>query len=210
MKQIENIKTNQRFSLITSFAMFYDIADPNLFCRDINKILDKNGLWVLELSYFPLLLKNLTYDQICHEHITYYTLTTFKNIIAKNNLKIIDCSFNEINGGSIEISCAKINSKHKPKNEKINKILLDEKSINHYSYKRLYKRIENTKNNIINFLKWVGRDNVIGYGASTKGNIVLNQCNLTSKNLKLICDANPYKYNRYTPGSNIRIISKKK
>ena len=202
-------KTNQRFSLITSFAMFYDIADPNLFCRDINKILDKNGLWVLELSYFPLLLKNLTYDQICHEHITYYTLTTFKNIIAKNNLKIIDCSFNEINGGSIEISCAKINSKHKPKNEKINKILLDEKSINHYSYKRLYKRIENTKNNIINFLKWVGRDNVIGYGASTKGNIVLNQCNLTSKNLKLICDANPYKYNRYTPGSNIRIISKK-
>ena len=83
--------------------MFYDIADPNLFCRDINKILDKNGLWVLELSYFPLLLKNLTYDQICHEHITYYTLTTFKNIIAKNNLKIIDCSFNEINGGSIEL-----------------------------------------------------------------------------------------------------------
>ena len=72
-------------------------------------------------------MKNLTYDQICHEHITYYTLTTFKKIISKNNLKIIDCSFNEINGGSIEISCAKINSKHKSKEQKINEILLDEK-----------------------------------------------------------------------------------
>ena len=84
MKQIENIKKLIKdFLLITSFAMFYDIADPNLFCRDINKILDKNGLWVLELSYFPLLLKNLTYDQICHEHITYYTLTTFKKYYRK-------------------------------------------------------------------------------------------------------------------------------
>jgi len=207
-RNLEFKKTKKRFSLITSFAMFYDIEDPNLFCKDINNLLDKNGLWVLELSYFPLLLKNLTYDQICHEHITYYTLSTFKKIISKNNLKIIDCSFNEINGGSIEISCAKINSKHKPKEQKINEILLDEKKIDSNSYKRLASRINNTKNNIINFLNWAGKENVIGYGASTKGNIVLNQCNLSSKNLKLICDANPYKYNRYTPGSNIRIISK--
>lgn len=205
---IDYKKTNKRFSLITSFAMFYDIEDPNLFCKDINKLLDKNGLWVLELSYFPLLLKNLTYDQICHEHITYYTLTTFKNVISKNNLKIIDFSFNEINGGSIEITCAKINSKHKPKEKKIKEILLEEKKINHNSYKRLAKRIDNTKNNIKNFLNWVGKKNVIGYGASTKGNIVLNQCNLNSKNLQLICDANPYKHSRYTPGSNIKIISK--
>ena len=207
-KDLEYKKTKQKFSLITSFAMFYDIEDPNLFCKDINKLLDKNGLWVLEFSYFPLLLKNLTYDQICHEHITYYTLTTFKNIISKNNLKIIDCSFNEINGGSIEITCAKIKSKHKSKDKKINEILLEEKKIDHYSYERLAKRIDNTKKNIRYFLDWVGNENVIGYGASTKGNIVLNQCNLNSKNLKLICDANPYKHNRYTPGSNIRIISK--
>jgi NDP-4-keto-2,6-dideoxyhexose 3-C-methyltransferase len=207
-KNLEFKKTKKKFSLITSFAMFYDIEDPNLFCKDINNLLDKNGLWVLELSYFPLLLKNLTYDQICHEHITYYTLTTFKKIISKNNLKIVDCSFNEINGGSIEISCAKINSNHKPKEKKINEILLDEKKINSNSYKRLASRIDNTKNNIRNFLNWAGKENVIGYGASTKGNIILNQCNLSSKNLKLICDANPYKYNRYTPGSNIKIISK--
>jgi NDP-4-keto-2,6-dideoxyhexose 3-C-methyltransferase len=209
-KNMNYKKTKKKFSLITSFAMFYDIENPNLFCKDINKLLDKNGLWVLELSYFPLLLKNLTYDQICHEHITYYTLTTFKNIISKNNLKIIDLSFNEINGGSVEITCAKIKSNHKPKEKKINKILLDEKKIDNHSYERLAKRINNTKNNIKYFLEWAGKNNVIGYGASTKGNIVLNQCNLNSNNIKYICDANPYKYNRFTPGSNIKIISKEK
>ena len=203
-------KTNKKFSLITSFAMFYDIENPNLFCKDIGKLLDKDGVWILEFSYFPLLLKNLTYDQICHEHITYYSLTTFKNIISKNNLKIVDFSFNEINGGSIEVICAKKNSKHKSKDKKINEILAEEKKINHHSYKRLANRIDNTKNNIKYFLNWAGKNNVIGYGASTKGNIILNQCNLNSNDLKFICDANPYKYNRYTPGSNIKIISKEK
>ena len=93
--------------------MFYDIDDPNQFCNDIEKLLDSNGIWVLELSYLPLMLKNLTYDQICHEHIGYYTLSVFNQIIKKNNLRIIDISFNEINGGSIEIICAKNKSSYK-------------------------------------------------------------------------------------------------
>ena len=59
--------------------MFYDIENPNSFCRDIFQILEKNGLWILEFSYLPLLFKNLTYDQICHEHVTYYSLITFEN-----------------------------------------------------------------------------------------------------------------------------------
>ena len=63
--------------------MFYDIENPNQFCKDINELLNKDGIWVSEFSYFPLLLKNLTYDQICHEHCVYYSLTTFKNIIEK-------------------------------------------------------------------------------------------------------------------------------
>ena len=96
-----------KFSLITSYAMFYDIEEPNQFCKDINELLNKDGIWVSEFSYFPLLLKNLTYDQICHEHCVYYSLTTFKNIIENNGLKIVDLKLNEINGGSIEVICAK-------------------------------------------------------------------------------------------------------
>ena len=125
--------------------MFYDVNYPNLFCKDINLLLKKNGIWILELSYLPLMLKNLTYDQICHEHITYYTLSVFKKIIEKNNLKLIDISFNEINGGSIEIICSKKDSKFKPKIKKIKKILLDEKKITVQSFKNFNLRINRVK-----------------------------------------------------------------
>jgi|TARA_B100000929_G_scaffold265794_1_gene233094 NDP-4-keto-2,6-dideoxyhexose 3-C-methyltransferase len=212
-KKIDNFFHNEKesqkkFSLITSYAMFYDLEDPNSFCRDINKILSPSGLWISEFSYFPLLLKNLTYDQICHEHVTYYTLNTFNNIIKKNGLRIIDISFNEINGGSIEVICAKKVSKFLRNEKKIAKTLADEKLINFESYKRFNERVNNTKKVIQLFLK-KSKNNIIGYGASTKGNIVLNHCKLTEKNLPYICDANPYKFGRYTPGSNIKIISKK-
>ena len=200
---------NKKFDLISSFAMFYDIENPNKFCSEIFNLLNENGKWILELSYFPLLLKNLTYDQICHEHITYYTLSTFEKIANQNNLKILDFSFNEINGGSIEIICSKKNSKLKSNKDKILKLKNNENLINFDSYKKFNDRIENTKNVLKLFLNNINRKDVIGYGASTKGNIVLNHCELTYKNLNYICDANPYKYDRYTPGSNIKIISKK-
>ena len=187
--------------------MFYDLLKPNSFCRDINDLLSENGLWVSEFSYFPLLLKNLTYDQICHEHVAYYTLSTFKKIIEKNNLKIIDFTINEINGGSIEVICSKKISSHKVKKEKIFNQIKFEKRINHSAYKRFTHRVDLVKNNIITFLN-MNPNQVVGYGASTKGNVILNHCKITNKNLPLICDANKFKINRYTPGSNIKIISK--
>ena len=100
--------------------MFYDVKDPSSFCSDIFSLLKKNGIWVLELSYLPLMLKNLTYDQICHEHVAYYSLSTFKKIANKNGLKIIDYKINEINGGSIEIFCSKKIVKLKLKKKLIN------------------------------------------------------------------------------------------
>ncbi len=208
-EKIKNRFKNVNFDLITSFAMFYDVEDPNSFCKDINQLLTKNGKWILELSYFPLLLENLTYDQICHEHVTYYTLTTFENIIKKNGLKILDFNLNNINGGSIEIICSKKDSKYFPNIKKINNQKNYEKKINDESYKNFNKRINNVKK-ILNLFLERNKKDIIGYGASTKGNIVLNHCNIDHKKLKYICDANPFKFGRYTPGSNIKIISKKK
>lgn len=201
---------DKKFDLISSFAMFYDIENPNQFCSDINSMLKKNGIWILELSYFPLLLKNLTYDQICHEHLCYYTLRSFNNIISKHNLKILDFSFNEINGGSVEIICAKKNSSHKANINKIKNQLIYEKKISDLSFNKFNQRIENTKNVLNLFLSKINKKDIIAYGASTKGNIVLNHCGINNNKIKYICDANPYKYGKYTPGSNLKIISKDK
>jgi len=203
-------KSNLKFDMISSFAIFYDIENPNKFCEDIYSLLDDHGIWILEFSYLPLMLKNLTFDQICHEHVTYYGLKTFQKIAKKNNLKIIDAKLNEINGGSIEVTCAKIGTKFKESKNKINKILKDENKITEISFKRFNSRIKKIKKDISKFVKKNKRKKIIGYGASTKGNVVLNYCGISNKDIPYICDANKFKFNKYTPGTNIRIISKNK
>ena len=204
------LQKNIKFSLISSYAMFYDIEDPNAFCKYINKILDKNGIWTLEFSYFPLLLKNLTYDQICHEHCVYYTLDTFNKILSKNNLKVIDFNLNEINGGSIEVFCAKKSSKFKTYSKKIENLIQEEKKINQKDFDQFNLRIENSKKNLLLFLENCKKNEIIGYGASTKGNVIINYCGITKKKIPYICDANQKKIGKFTPGSFIKIISKNK
>jgi NDP-4-keto-2,6-dideoxyhexose 3-C-methyltransferase len=199
-----------KFSLISSYAMFYDVEDPNAFCSYINRVLEKNGIWTLEFSYFPLLLKNLTYDQICHEHCVYYSLETFNKILSKNGLKIIDYNLNEINGGSIEVFCAKKSSKYSINKKKINNLIKEEKKINQKEFDKFNLRIETGKKNLQLFLENIKKNKIIGYGASTKGNVILNYCEITNKDISYICDANPKKINKYTPGSLIKIISKNK
>ena len=208
------IKNNLKlkFDVISSFAIFYDIEKPNEFCEDINSLLDDNGIWILEFSYLPLMLKNLTFDQICHEHVTYYSLKTFQKIAKKNNLKIIDAKLNEINGGSIEVICAKNEAKFKEPKNKIKKILNDENKITAASFKRFNSRIKKIKKDATNFIKYNNdkKQKIIGYGASTKGNVILNYCNISNKDIPYICDANKFKFNKFTPGTNIKIISKNK
>lgn len=201
-------KINLKFDLITSFAMFYDVKNPGEFCADISKILKKEGIWILELSYLPLMLKNLTYDQICHEHVAYYSLTTFKKIANRNGIKIIDYNINEINGGSIEIFCSRKDSKRKIKKNKIKKILRDENKINLRSYANFNKRINKVKKLLQMFLKLKSKKHIIAYGASTKGNIVLNHCEVKNSQIKEICDGSKKKFLKFTPGTNIKIISK--
>jgi NDP-4-keto-2,6-dideoxyhexose 3-C-methyltransferase len=205
---LSSLQVRQKFNIITSFAMFYDIEDPNKFCKDIYELLNDDGIWMVEFSYLPLLFKNLTYDQICHEHVTYYSLTTFNKILKNNNMKVIDLSFNEINGGSIEVICVKKKLKIRPK-KIVEEVLEQEAGINENIFNFFQDRVENVKKTLLEFLKNIPAKDIIGYGASTKGNIVLNHLKLTNKNLSFICDANPFKLNRYTPGSNIKIISKK-
>lgn len=200
----------KKFDLISSFAMFYDVNDPNKFCKDVFRLLSKNGIWILELSYFPLLLKNLTYDQICHEHVTYYTLGVFKKIAESNHLRIVDVFLNEINGGSIEIICVKNESKIKSKNKKILRMLKDERKINSKSFINFNDRINKTKKIFQFFLSLNSKKKIIGYGASTKGNVVLNHCEVNNNQIKEISDGNRRKIGKFTPGTNIKIISKER
>ena len=213
-RRVEKYLKNKKAKLITSIAMFYDLPDPVFFAKQIYKTLADEGIWHFEQSYSGYMLKNLSYDTICHEHLEYYSLYSIKNILDSVNLKIIDISFNNINGGSFALTVAKKNSKYF-ENKKIYKILRDEKNkkINTaYIYKQFYKRINKEKDKMISFFKKIKlqRKTVIGYGASTKGNVLLQYCNIKNKNMKYICDVNKDKDGCYTPGTKIKIISEEK
>ena len=208
-KILKNIKNkNIKFDLISSFAMFYDVEDPNSFCEDIEKLLSDEGIWICEISYLPLMLKNLTFDQICHEHVMYYTFEVFEKILINNNLKVIEIKLNEINGGSIEVIISKDTNKRAVNKNFIKKIKDDEKKIDDKAFFNFSERIKNVKKDLASFVQ--KNKPIFGYGASTKGNIVLNYSNLDSTKIHYICDANKHKIEKYTPGSNIKIISKEK
>tara|TARA_A100001011_G_scaffold399522_1_gene508574 strand:+ start:158 stop:1414 length:1257 start_codon:yes stop_codon:yes gene_type:complete len=203
----KNIKNkNIKFDLISSFAIFYDVEDPNSFCQDIEKLLKDDGIWICEFSYLPLMLKNLTFDQICHEHVMYYTFGVFEKILINNGLKVINIRLNEINGGSIEVMITKEKSIRKQETKSIKKIKVDERKITTKAFKNFSKRIIKVKNDLVRFIK--KNYPIVGYGASTKGNIVLNYCNIKSDQMPYICDANKKKFGKFTPGTNIKITSK--
>jgi hypothetical protein len=212
-KKLEKHLIKKKAKLITSIAMFYDLPDPVYFAKQVYDSLEDNGIWHLEQSYSGSMLHTLSYDTICHEHLEYYSLYSIKKIFDKSGFKIIDINFNDINGGSFAITVSKKISKY-IETKKISKILKleNKKGINNYqTYKIFYKKIKKQKEKILNFFKKIKekKQTVIGYGASTKGNVLLQFCRLNSTHLKFICDVNPDKYGSYTPGTKIKIISEK-
>jgi len=205
---------DKKFNLITSISMFYDLPDPSKFAKEINSILDKNGVWHIELSYMPMMLKNISYDTICHEHLEYYSLKSLKYLLDKAGLKIISLAFNQINGGSIELDVAKKKSKFKEIKQLISWVLESEKR-NKYNeisrQKNFFKQCKNHKFLLKKLLITLKKQNkkVYGYGASTKGNVILQFSKIDSKLIKYIGEVNKFKFNKYTPGSNIKIVSEK-
>ena len=205
---------NKKFNLVTSISMFYDLPDPLNFAKEINSILDTNGIWHIELSYMPMMIKNRSYDTICHEHLEYYSLKSLKHLLDKSGLKIINLSFNQINGGSIEVDVAKKKSKLAECIHLINWVLESER-LNKYNeitrHKQFFKECQNHKILLKKLLLTLKKQNkkILGYGASTKGNVLLQYCNINSELLDYIAEVNKFKFNKYTPGSNIKIISEK-
>jgi hypothetical protein len=190
--------------------MFYDLPDPNKFVEDIKKILAPNGIWILEQSYMPFMLKTNSFDTICHEHLEYYCLKQINHLVLKNNLKIINVFFNEINGGSFQVHVAHKNSTIKENLVKIRKILNKEKKLKiDFEFKKLKKNIVKIKNNLLKHLSEYKNLNkkVFVYGASTKGNTLLQYFNINKKLILAAAERNSEKFGLETPGTRIPIIS---
>ncbi len=198
--------------IVTSIAMFYDLEMPLSFVEQVRNILAPDGVWHLEQSYLPLMLKVNAYDTICHEHLEYYGLKQIKWMMDRARLKIIDVQLNDINGGSFAITVAHEKSAYAEATDKVNKLLQEEKDLGLDGLEvfRVFKeRVFKHRDELIHKLQELKRAGklVLGYGASTKGNVILQFCGITSDLLPAIMEVNPDKFGCYTPGTKIPIIS---
>jgi hypothetical protein len=208
-------KFNKKFSLITAIAMFYDLKDPKNFLKTLSRLLNDNGLLHIEIAYLPDIINNNIFDTFCQEHLTYYSLHSFKYLLDQTDLSIQDFGTNSINGGSMWFNIIKKNN--------VNFFTLTNKTrlkiCNQFEYEKrigidkirtyfsFFNRIKKNIIKIRNELKKIrkGKKIIYGYGASTKGNVLLQMTNISNKIFHCILDVNKEKFNTYTPGTNILI-----
>ena len=198
--------------MVTSIAMLYDLESPLDFVRQIASILDNNGVWHFEQSYMPSMIQVNAYDTVCHEHLEYYGLRQIQWMLEKNGLKILEVEINDINGGSFAVTAA-LESSLLPANEsQIQKILQDEAIFETPTpYEQFAKRVSHHREELREKISAIMREGatILGYGASTKGNVILQYCGLTTREIPAIAEVNPDKFGAFTPGTLIPIISEK-
>ena len=126
-KNIRNkLNSSNKFKIITSIAVFYDLEKPNLFLKDVSKLLSREGIFLLELADLYQIIKNTMFDTICHEHIEYYSCEVINNMVKKNDMRIVDIEYNNSNGGSARFFICHKNSKYKSNIKNINIFLKNE------------------------------------------------------------------------------------
>ena len=201
-KKLEKILKKKSFKkpkVITAIGMFYDLEDPSKFISDASKVLDYNGVFIAQLMCLDSMLKKNDLGNICHEHLEFYSFESLKYLFENNGFKIFKIEFNEINGGSYRIFCKK----------NISKSIKFKENTSLSEIKNFIKRTKSNKKICIKFLKKELKKGkkIFLYGASTKGNTLLQYYNIDNKIISYASDRSPEKWGKYTIGSGIKIIS---
>ena len=209
---IKKLNLKKKFKIISALSVFYDLRDPNKFIREIKEILDEKGIIILEHADLYCIIKNAIFDTICHEHLGFYSSKVIIEMIKSNGLKVFNHEYNNINGGSSRYYICHQKANYKIKKNNIKIALLKERRIDLYSirtFKVFFKKIFNEKTKLKKLIKEINNKKLIihGYGASTKGNVLLQFYDIGNKDINYIADRNPLKYNLFTPGTKIKIIS---
>ncbi len=205
---------NKKAKIISSIAMFYDLEDPAAFVKDIVSVLQDDGLWHFEQSYMPSMLRTNSYDTICHEHLEFYSLKVIKSLLERFDLRIVDVQLNSINGGSFAVTACKAKAAYKSNKAVIDWLLNQEREEKLNTCKPYLEFAERVKNHrdrlseLVNSLVDSGKK-IFGYGASTKGNVLLQYCGFTKDQINFIAEVNEEKFGKFTPATHIPIISEK-
>lgn len=199
---------------ITSIAMFYDLDDPAAFIRDIAAILDRDGIWIVQFADLPGMLLTNMYDNICHEHVTYLHLAPMERMLAEAGLQLVDLEMNDVNGSSYRLyirhksgpaptaqGAARVEARRQVERA----MKLDDAAV-YDRFRLMVMANRKSLHDLLGALKADGRL-VLGYGASTKGNVILQYCDIGPDLLPYLADRNTRKHGARTLGTDIPIIS---
>ncbi len=205
----------EQFRVITSIAMFYDLEDPNAFVADIASVLAPNGVWVIEMHYLPLTLARNAFDAVCHEHLEYYSLRSLEALLARHGLVAADVETNEVNGGSVRVYAVHAGSPAASlpsRRERVEGKRAEEESLaldRPQTYEEFGGRVQRIGSQLN---RWLGRERAEGrkiyvYGASTKGNTLLQVFAIDRSLVHGAAERNPEKWGKFTVGTWIPIVS---
>lgn len=193
---------------ITSIAMFYDLDEPRRFVERVKDVLHLNGVWVVQMTDLVRMLRANAFDNICHEHLCYYSLANFKALVEDYGLEVFDVEFNDVNGGSVRTYVGFKGAREVQAN--VAHALVDESQyLTDDALEKFSERVQNAKTKVLKFVTWElqqGR-RFHALGASTKGNTLLQYFGLTGREIEVAAEVNPSKYGLRTVGSNIPIVS---
>ena len=211
----------EKAKVITCIAMFYDLDDPNPFIKDLEYVLDDDGVIVLQMSYTPLMLQQMAFDNICHEHVYYHSLNSIAALFIPHGFQIVDANVNDTNGGSIRIYLTK--QKANPasfgtaqlrqvcayRSDSIMNFERIADISDPYVWKVFGEKLQALRISLIDFVKTARAEGktIYGYGASTKGNTLLQYFGLTKEDITAIAERSPYKFGKKTIGTEIPIVS---
>jgi hypothetical protein len=201
-----------RAKVVTSIAMFYDLEHPVDFVRDVERVLADDGIWHFEQSYMPSMLRTNAYDTICHEHLEFYSFKVVADILERAGMRVIDVQMNAVNGGSFAVTACKPKASYPSNAPIVRWMLKQERSMGLDTpdpYREFARRVFEHRANLVDLVDSLVADGktIIGYGASTKGNVLLQFCGLSSRQIPCIAEVNEDKFGSYTPGTNIPIVS---
>lgn len=202
---LRKVRPSKQVRVLTSFSMFYDLEAPMAFMQDVYDVLADDGIWVFEQSYMPAMLDALSYDTVCHEHLEYYALKQVKWMADRVGFTIIDIEFNDVNGGSFSVMASKSGSGRR-ESPAVARILAEERTRGLDTlapFEDFASRTAQSRESLRDFLSQAKAEGktVAALGASTKGNVLLQYCGLTDKDIIEVGEVNPDKFGAMTPGT---------
>ena len=213
--------SRRRPKIVTSIAMFYDLEDPNKFVADIKQVMDPKGLWIVQMAHLPIMLEQHDFGNICHEHLEYYSLESLEYLLSRHDFVLVDAELNDVNGGSLR---AYVRNRDRDENafgdatyrrqaaERLDRLRTTEQGLQLgevHPYQEFGAWIERIKCDVSSFIRdQVSRGKKVAvYGASTKGNVMLQYFGLDHRTICFAAERNPDKWGKVTVGTRIPIVS---